>query len=226
MGHDVLEHAWPQAQRVFAIDPKSPPSRTQGTGGRHQNLLQINWKRFWHAHDMPQVLVVARPRQEALDLAWEEQLLGTTLTTSRPEVIITLERLEVILLKSDAHKAQHRRMGGYGYQGILQHVDSSKCGSATWGSFLVNFWVPTSSTTDHQMDVLRTQLGTVGLTPRGFANCLKPVGVSRSRYIRKGTILPGRTIRENHLGHQCQNCPAVDPSGPAILDPDLVISTD
>jgi hypothetical protein len=215
------------AQRVFAIDPKSPPSRAQGTAktsGRYQNILRINWKRFWKQHAMPQVLVVARPKQTKLDLVWEEQFLDSGLATQRPEIIVTLERLGTILQAPDCHKAQHKRMNARGYQGILQHLDSSRCGAATWGSFLVTFWVSSTTTSPGQMASLRQELGTLGLTPRGFDNCLKPFGVARQCFIRKGSIQKGSTIRANHLG-TCQGSPVVDPSGPAILDPTVVIST-
>jgi hypothetical protein len=115
-------------------------------------------------------------------------------------------------------------MNARGYQGILQHLDSSRCGAATWGTFLVIFWVSSTTTSPGQMASLRQELGTIGLTRRGFDNCLKPVGVARQCFIRKGRILEVNTLRENHLG-TCQGSPVVDPSGPAILNPAVVIST-
>jgi hypothetical protein len=228
LGRDVLEHAWPLAERVFAIDPKSPPSRAKTssstTEGRYQNILRINWKRFWKQHAMPQVLVVARPKQTKLDLAWETNFLDSGLDIGRPEVIVTLERLTTLLQAPDSHKAQHKRMNRRGYHGILQHLDSSRCGAATWGSFLVTFWVPSADTTSNHMTVLRRELGTIGLTPRGFENCLKPVGVARQSYVRKGKIHECNTVRENHLG-VCHGSPVIDPIGPIILDPDAIIPT-
>ena len=57
LGRNVLEHSWPLAKRVFAIDPKSPPLRAQtsnsATEGRYQNILRMNWKRFWKQQTMP-----------------------------------------------------------------------------------------------------------------------------------------------------------------------------
>jgi hypothetical protein len=53
---------------------------------------------------MPQVLLVARPKQTKLDLVWEEQFLYAGLATQRPEVIVTLERLGTILQAPTATK--------------------------------------------------------------------------------------------------------------------------
>jgi hypothetical protein len=68
-----------------------------------------------------------------------------------------------------------------------------------------------------------TRAGNQGPNPHGFDNCLKPVGIVRNCW-QRGKISQSPTVRENHLG-LCRGSPVVDLSGPAILDPDLILST-
>jgi hypothetical protein len=79
-------------------------------------------------------------------------------------------------------------------------VDSSSCGSPTWGSFFTTICYQKLLGIDD--DLALKLIGNPELLPRSFENCLKPVGVPRNLWDPKGwkcqeTKTP---LRPNHLG--------------------------
>jgi hypothetical protein len=122
--------------------------------------------------------------------------------------------------QSTSYRATIKRLRKFGYEGVLKHVDSSSCGSPSCGSYFATIYYQTSMGVD-ETKVLDL-IGDPKLLPRGFQNCLLPVGVPQKLWDPKGWDYqePRFPQRPNHLG-TCHQHPVVDPSGPALLDPDL-----
>jgi hypothetical protein len=107
-----------------------------------------------------------------------------------------------------------------GYDRVLKHVDSSSCGSPTWGGFLATIYY--QKTLGVNEDLALKLIGDPKLLPWSFQNCLLPVGVPRKLWAPRTwkPQEPAVPQRPNHVGNVRQH-PVVDPEGPALLDPEL-----
>jgi hypothetical protein len=113
-----------------------------------------------------------------------------------------------------------KRLHKAGYDGVLKHLDSASSGSPSWGSFFATIYYQDSLGID---DTLALQLiGDLELLPQSFENCLKPMGVPQRLWAPSHWKLEDVEVPQwpNHIGHVREH-PVVDPSGPALLDPDL-----
>jgi hypothetical protein len=227
LGADPLGAAWPRGRRVFSVDRVNRPHAVEGRAlgaFDYQRFDRINWGTFFRTHpDPPDVLVVRIPKDPALELNWEERFLGRA-AGKTPNYLVVVERAgEVLLRQSSVYRAWVKRFHRAGYEGVLKHVDSSSCGSPTWGGFFVTLYYRLSLGLED--DLALKLVGDLELLPRSFQNCLMPVGAPRKLWAPKGRVCQPVRIpqKPNHLGSLMQH-PVVDPSGPALLDPDLFIT--
>jgi hypothetical protein len=138
-----------------------------------------------------------------------------------PKYLVILEQAgDVLQNQSVSYRATVKRLQKAGYEGVLKHVDSSSCGSPSWGSFFATVYYQTSLGVNE--DRVLDLSGDPELLPRGFQNCFLPVGVPRKLWDPKNWRYQEPHIfqQPNHLGTSRQH-PDVDPAGPALLDPDL-----
>jgi hypothetical protein len=226
LGADPLGSAWPRGRRVFLVDRINRPHAVEepalGTSD-YQRFDRINWVSFFKSHpDPPDVLVVRVPKDPALELDWEKRFLDRE-AGKLPNYLMVVERAgEVLRSHSSVYRARVKRFRRAGYEGVLKHVDSSSCGSPTWGGFFVTIYYRKSLGISD--DLALKLVGDLELLPRSFQNCLMPVGAPRKLWAPRGRRCQGVTVpqKPNHLGYSMQH-PVVDPSGPALLDPDLLI---
>jgi hypothetical protein len=209
---------------MFSVNEINRPSAVEGRAlgaYDYQRFDRINWSSFFKGHpDPPDVLAVRIPSDPKLQSDWETRFLDRP-AGKRPKYLVVVERAgDVLRSHSSVYRARVKRFHRAGYEGVLQHVDSSSCGSPTWGSFFATIYYQRSLEIDD--DLALKLVGDLELLPRSFENCLKPVGVPRKLWAPKSwrcqeTATPQKP---NHLGHVRQH-PVVDPLGPALLDPDL-----
>jgi hypothetical protein len=224
LGADPLGSAWPRGRRVFSVDGINRPSavegRTLGTSD-YQRFDRINWGSFFKSHpDPPEVLAVRIPQDPDLQLEWESRFLDRPVH-KRPKYLVVLDPAgDVLRSHSQVYRARVKRLQKSGYVGVLKHVDSSSCGSPTWGSFFVTIYYQTSLGIAD--DLALKLIGDPELLPRGFQNCLLPVGVPRNLWSPRSWKCQEPVVvqRPNHVGNIRQN-PVVDSTGPALLDPEL-----
>jgi hypothetical protein len=139
LGADPLGSAWPRGLRIFLVDKLNRPSaveaRALGTYD-YQRFDRVNWKQFFANHpDPPDVLALRIPQNPELEADWENRFLNRG-AGKRPKYLVVLERAgDVLRNHSSAYRACVKRFQRAGYEGVLTHVDSSSCGSPTWGSF-------------------------------------------------------------------------------------------
>jgi hypothetical protein len=224
LGADPLGAAWPRGRRMFSVDGINRPSAVDGRAlgtYDYQRFDRINWKRFFKNHpDPPDVLAIRIPQDPDLQTEWEDRFLDRE-ADKRPNYLVVMERAgDVLRSDSSVYKARVKRFHRAGYNGVLKHVDSSSCGSPTWGSYFATIYYKNSLGIDD--DLALKLIGDPELLPRSFHNCLKPVGVPRKlwdpkRWTCQDTKMPQKP---NHVGHVRQH-PVVSPEGPALLDPEL-----
>jgi hypothetical protein len=227
LGADPLGAAWPRGHRVFSVDGINRPSAVEGRAlgtQDYQRFDRINWTVFFKNHpDPPDVLAIRIPTDPDLQLKWESRFLDRP-AIKRPNYLVVLERAgDVLRNHSGKHRARVKRFNRAGYTGVLKHVDSSSCGSPTWGSFFATIYYKTSFGISD--DLALELVGDPELLPRSFENCLIPFGVPRKLWAPKSWTCHEAAVlqRPNHLGHVRQH-PVVDPLGPALLDPELRVS--
>jgi hypothetical protein len=224
LGADPLGSAWPRGLRIFSVDELNRPSAVEGRAlgtYDYQRFDRVNWKKFFSNHpDPPDVLAIRIPQNPKLESDWESRFLDRG-AGKRPKYLVVLERAgDVLRNHSSTYRARVKRFQRAGYEGVLKHVDSSSCGSPTWGSFFTTIYYQKSLGIDD--DLALKLIGNPELLPRSFENCLKPVGVPRKLWDPKGwkcqeTKTP---LRPNHLG-RIRQFPVVDPLGPVLLDPNV-----
>jgi hypothetical protein len=210
----------------LSVDGINRPSAVEGRAlgiSDYQRFDRVNWRIFFRDHpDPPDVLAVQIPKDPDLEANWEHQFLDRE-TGKRPKYLVVVERAgDVLMSNSSVYRARVKRFRRAGYEGVLKHIDSSNCGSPTWGSFFTTIYYQMSLGIDD--DLALKLIGDPELLPRSFENCLKPVGVPRKLWSPKHWRSQEAKVprRPNHLGHVRQN-PVVDPVGPALLDPELRI---
>lgn len=122
---------------------------------------------------------------------------------------------------SGLYRSRCKRLERYGYSYVLRHVDSAICGSPVGSSFLVTLlYLPGHSTPQEYL----APIGTPGLQPRRFHNCLVPYGVLYSAWVQ-GTLIPiseDRPARYRGQTGWLGTLPVVDPSEPAPTGPCLI----
>jgi hypothetical protein len=189
----------------------------------YQHFDRVNWGKFFKHHpDPPDVLVVRVPTDPELQSEWENRFLDQPLG-KKPKYLMVVEQAgDLLRSHSSIYRAWLKCFERVGYEGVLKHLDSSSCGSPAWGSFFV---------TIHYLKMLQIDdnlalklVGDLELLPRGFKNCLKPVGIPRNLWTPRAWRCHNVEIpqRDNHIGHIWQH-PVVDPLGPALLDPNMLV---
>jgi hypothetical protein len=209
------------------VDRINRPHKVEGHAlgtSDYQHFDRINWGTFFKCHpDPPDVLVIQIPKDPRLETDWEKRFLDR-MAGKTPNYLMIVKRAgEVLRSQSSIYRARVKQFQKAGYEGVLKHVDSSSCGSPTWGGFFITIYY--QKVLGIKDDSALKLIGDLDLLPRNFHNCLMPVGVPRKLWAPKGRQYQSAKTpqKPNHLGSLLQH-PVVDSSGPALLDPDLLIS--
>jgi hypothetical protein len=182
LGADPLGAAWPRGRRIFSIDGINRPSAVDGQtlgASDYQCFDRVHWGSFFQQHpNPPDVLAVRVPKDPDLQSDWEHRFLDRP-AGKKPKYLVVVEQAGDLLRNhSSACRARLKRFQRAGYMGVLKHVDSSRCGSPTWGSFFVTIYYQESLGIEDNLAL--KLIGDLDLLPRGFENCRKPVGVARN----------------------------------------------
>ena len=212
MGASPLHSSWSQETSDFDVDPLNQKGMIPGRKleARHyQRIEHVPWGQLWK-RNKPEVLVLRVVEDRNLMSVLDKKFLSDP---QRPKVIVSLWDTQTSTQSNlQALRSFEKFLRARSYGTVVHHLEASACGSACWGTYFYAFHWDQRRITPRESTLLHGLRGS-HLPPRGFANCLTPIGLFRGKNIRWSPPLTGGGKDPNHVGWY-RNLPVYHPEGP------------